>query len=227
MSLKHRILPLLLLSFLLPTLITSNPHAQRGSGHSRRGAEKQAVDKVEVVKRLTSRPSIDKIAVRDRGDSNNDDDKPKSTSGTDGSNGKRGLAYNSSSPSLQVFANSDITWVHSWSSYSFDAPSEFLFVPTLWGDEPMHTDNWENLAAGHPYLMSFNEPDIVAQANMEVGEAVAAYKKHMFRLRKDGVQIGAPSVCSGSGKNEAGIPMGTSWLREFLKQCDDRESCVA
>lgn len=75
--------------------------------------------------------------------------------------------------------------------------------------------------------MSFNEPDIVAQANMQVGDAVAAYKELMFPLRKTGVQIGAPSVSSGSGENEAGIPMGTGWLGQFLEKCDDENTCVA
>ena len=75
--------------------------------------------------------------------------------------------------------------------------------------------------------MSFNEPDIVGQANMQVGDAVAAYKELMFPQRKSGVQIGAPSVSSGSGENEAGIPMGTGWLGQFLDQCDDENTCVA
>lgn len=75
--------------------------------------------------------------------------------------------------------------------------------------------------------MSFNEPDIVGQANMQVGEAVTAYKKLMFPLRKSGVQIGAPSVSSGSGTNEAGIPMGMGWLGQFLEQCDDENTCAA
>lgn len=224
MSLDYRIFSFLILSFLLPTLINSSPHPQRGNRQDHRPA-----DKVAVVEQTTTTTTSDDTAVIDQDDSKNDDDDTPivPSSGSGSGSGKRGLAYNSSSPSLQVFANSDISWVHSWSSSPFDAPSEFLFVPTLWGDEPPHTDNWASLAEGHPYLMSFNEPDIIGQANMEVGDAVAAYKRLMFPLRKDGVQIGAPSVCSGSGENEAGIPMGTGWLREFLGQCNDPNSCVA
>ncbi len=215
MSIDYRIFSFLLLSFLLATLINSTPHPQRGNRHDHRPAE---------VEQTTTTTTSDDTAVIDQDDSNNDDeDTPSTGSG----NGKRGLAYNSSSPSLQVFANSEISWVHSWSSFPFDAPSEFLFVPTLWGDEPPHTDNWASLAEGHPYLMSFNEPDIIGQADMTVGDAVTAYTRLMFPLRKNGVQIGAPSVCSGSGNNDRGVPMGTGWLREFLEQCDDPDSCVA
>ncbi|KAL8732283.1 MAG: hypothetical protein Q9166_002855 [cf. Caloplaca sp. 2 TL-2023] len=147
------------------------------------------------------------------------------STGTGG--GKRGLAYNDSSSSLDVFANSDITWVHNWSSSPGNAPSEFLFVPTLWSDQSPHSDNWDSLASGHQYLMSFNEPDIVTQADMDVGAAVTAYKSLMFPKRTSGVQIGAPSVSSGSGTNEHGIPMGTGWLGQFLDQCNDPNSCVA
>ncbi|KAL8769242.1 MAG: hypothetical protein Q9209_004743 [Squamulea sp. 1 TL-2023] len=141
--------------------------------------------------------------------------------------GKRGLAYNESSPSLETFASSDITWIHDWSFSPGNAPSDFMFVPTLWSDESPHTDNWDTLASGHRYLMSFNEPDIISQANMPVGDAVSAYKELMFPKRTGGVQVGAPSVSSGSGLNEAGIPMGTGWLRQFLEQCDNPNTCVA
>ena len=75
--------------------------------------------------------------------------------------------------------------------------------------------------------MSFNEPDIIAQANMDVGPAVDVYKRFMFPQRAKGAKISAPSVSSGSGKNEAGIPMGTGWLSQFLSQCDDENTCVA
>ncbi|KAL8895326.1 MAG: hypothetical protein Q9192_003703 [Flavoplaca navasiana] len=181
MSIDYRIFSFLLLLFLLPTLINSIPQAQRGDRHG---------DRPAVVEEPITVTTSDDTAVIDQDDSNNDDEGipnededtpivPSTGSGNgDGNgNGKRGLAYNSSSPSLQVFANSDISWVHSWSSSPFDAPSDFLFVPTLWGDESPHTDNWASLAEGHPYLMSFNEPDIIGQADMTVGDAVTAYKR--------------------------------------------------
>ncbi|KAL8853689.1 MAG: hypothetical protein Q9221_001500 [Calogaya cf. arnoldii] len=234
MSLDYRIFSLIFLAFLFPTLINSNPHPQRGGRHRH---ERPVENTVAVVPPTITRPN-DNNAVVGQGarpeptiiNTNNNDDGPiipsTSTNGG-GGGGKRGLAYNSSSPSLQVFANSEITWVHNWYSAPDGAPSEFLFVPTLWGPSSPHSDNWKTLAAGHQYLMSFNEPDIVSQANMQVGEAVDAYKELMFPRRQSGVQIGAPSVSSGSGQNEAGIPMGTGWLGQFLEQCDDPNTCVA
>ncbi|KAI4253453.1 MAG: hypothetical protein L6R42_007574 [Xanthoria sp. 1 TBL-2021] len=249
MSLNHKIFPLLLLAFLLPPLINGSPHPQRGGNH-RHG---RPVESVAVVGPPTITTSLDNsnafkpqptdiidnddtttisTPIRGSGGATTTTTGPNgpiitSSPSTGTGGGKRGLAYNSSSPSLQIFANTEITWVHNWYSSPGDAPSEFLFVPTLWSDESPHSDNWDTLAAGHQYLMSFNEPDIVGQANMQVGEAVTAYKNLMFPLRKSGVQIGAPSVSSGSGTNEAGIPMGTGWLGQFLDQCDDENTCVA
>ncbi|KAI4219872.1 MAG: hypothetical protein L6R36_008018 [Xanthoria steineri] len=251
MSIDHRLFPLLLLSFILPTLINGSPHPQRGGGHRHRRPVKSAAIVAPTTTRSNGNaiieqgnvpqatPIIDNddstttsIPARGGSGTTTTADSPSgpiitSTPSTGTGAGKRGLAYNSSSPSLQVFANSEITWVHNWYSSPDGAPSEFLFVPTLWSDESPHSDNWATLAAGHQYLMSFNEPDIVAQANMQVGDAVAAYKELMFPLRKTGVQIGAPSVSSGSGENEAGIPMGTGWLGQFLEKCDDENTCVA
>ena len=141
--------------------------------------------------------------------------------------GARGLAYNSSSPPLSGFANTDITWCHDWNSAPSDSSTGFEFVPTLWSDQSPHSDNWDSLATGHSHLMSFNEPDITSQANMQVGAAIASYKTMMFPKRSPKVKIGAPSVSSGSGLNDAGIPMGTGWLSQFLQQCNDPNTCMA
>ncbi|KAL8670439.1 MAG: hypothetical protein Q9168_005020 [Polycauliona sp. 1 TL-2023] len=242
MSREYRIFSLLFLSLLLPALINGSPHPQRGGRHDHRKAAVASTTTTAANAPTTTT----KVPNNSNGNAqqgtvprpttsvnkNVEQSTPSNTpvipsSGNGGGGGKRGLAYNATSPSLQVFANSDITWVHSWSSQPFDAPSQFEFVPTLWSDKSPHSDNWASLAAGHQHLMSFNEPDNEGQANMKVGDAVTAYKRLMFPLRKSGVQIGAPSVSSGSGNNGAGIPMGTGWLSGFLEQCDDPNSCVA
>ncbi|KAL8848262.1 MAG: hypothetical protein Q9221_006700 [Calogaya cf. arnoldii] len=230
MSLDYRILSFLLMAFLLPTLINSSPHPQRPKRHGHRRPPQTLGANPP---RIATTPNDDiQNAVVDtgNGDSEVEDETTNTpiinTGGT--GNGKRGLAYNSSSPSLQVFANSQITWVHNWNSIPEDSlPSDFLYVPTLWGDKPPHSDDWQSRAEGYEYLMSFNEPDIVAQANMQVNEALDAYKRLMVPLRKAGVKIGAPSVSSGNGVNEVGVPYGVWWLGEFLGGCGDGGGCVA
>ncbi|KAL8801161.1 MAG: hypothetical protein Q9182_004666 [Xanthomendoza sp. 2 TL-2023] len=252
MSRDYRIFSLFLLLSLFPTFISASPHPQRGGDRHRHGLVTTSTTAI-VAQTTTSfndgngvvNPGVGTRSTTIIDDGNesttrisNGGGATTSTTATRGpiitnspstgtGGGKRGLAYNDTSPSLDVFASSDITWVHDWSSSPGNAPSEFLFVPTLWSDKSPHSDNWDTLANGHQYLMSFNEPDIVGQANMQVGAAVAAYKSLMFPKRTANVQIGAPSVSSGSGTNEAGIPMGTSWLSQFLAQCNDPNTCVA
>ncbi|KAL8758306.1 MAG: hypothetical protein Q9184_003962 [Pyrenodesmia sp. 2 TL-2023] len=212
MSPAYRIIRSCFLSVLLSSLTNAGPHPQRAGNRHRHDVVAQVPPTSTAAAPIIA-PTDTPVIL--------------STSSTDAGNGKRGLAYNDTSPSLTVFANSQITWMHDWNSSPLGAPSPFMFVPTLWSDQSPHSDNWDQLATGHQYLMSFNEPDIVSQADMTVGDAVAAYKSLMFPKRTGSVQIGAPSVSSGSGINEHGIPYGTGWLREFLAQCDDPNTCVA
>ncbi|KAI4196255.1 MAG: hypothetical protein LQ350_006670 [Teloschistes chrysophthalmus] len=236
MSRNYRIVSFLFLFFL--TLINATPHPQFNGNRHRHAAAVTTVVAASVTTVIQGNGN-----ANTNGNSNNNEEtstlqnNPNPTGSgntplmtdtptTGTGNGKRGLAYNSSSPSLSVFANTDITWVHDWNSDPLDAPSQFLFVPTLWSDQSPHSDNWASLAAGHQYLMSFNEPDNTGQANMKVADALTAYKRLMMPQRKSGVKISAPSVSSGSGNNEAGIPMGTGWLSSFLEGCND-DTCQA
>ncbi|KAI4129418.1 MAG: hypothetical protein LQ338_002258 [Usnochroma carphineum] len=198
----------LFFSFLFSSLTDASPHPQWGNRHRHGAVTVTSAAPATTVSPTTTHPTPGGNPIVS--------DSPSAGTG----NGKRGLAYNSSSPSLTIFSNTDITWVHDWDSAPGDAPSQFMFVPTLWSDQSPHSDNWDQNAANHQYLMSFNEPDNVGQANMQVDQAVSAYKRLLFPKRSSTVQIGAPSVTSGSGTNEAGIPMGTSWLSQFLSQYD-------
>ncbi|KAI4172366.1 MAG: hypothetical protein LQ343_003625 [Gyalolechia ehrenbergii] len=237
MSRNYRISSLFLLSSLLSTLTAANPHPQRGNRH--RHVASSVVETTTNAPIIAAQPTVTQLAG---GGSDlttlpidplpttaggNSRVVSSSSSSTSTGGGKRGLAYNSSSPSLSSFSKTGITWSHDWNSAPSDSSSQFMFVPTLWSDQSPHSDNWDQNAAGHEYLMSFNEPDIVAQANMDVNSAVDKYKSLVFPKRTGGVKIGAPSVTSGFGKNEAGIPMGTSWLSQFLDQCNDDSSCQA
>lgn len=234
MSLKYSMISLFLFSFLLHSLVDASPHPdpQGGNRHRHRpgagAVSPSTTTRIQggggggggnAVNTVTQNANSDPTTVPNPGNGS-----PSTGTG----NGKRGLAYNSTSPSLDVFSNTAITWSHDWNSLPLDAASSsFEFVPTLWGDQSPHSDNWAQNAAGHEYLMSFNEPDIISQADMPVDDAVTAYKKLMFPLRSNTVKIGAPSVSSGSGTNEHGVPMGTGWLRQFLNQCNDPDTCVA
>ncbi|KAL9045239.1 MAG: hypothetical protein Q9214_001691 [Letrouitia sp. 1 TL-2023] len=149
-----------------------------------------------------------------------------------GGSAQKGLAFNDTSPSLDVFdPYSSITWCHNWNSAPNNgAVSKFPFVPTLWSDQSPHSDNWASLAQGHSELLSFNEPDNAGQANMRVDDAVSAYQRLMMPLRVNGVRLGAPSVSNGVGTNGNGIEMGMGWLNDFLGKCNKEATngaCIA
>lgn len=143
--------------------------------------------------------------------------------------GKRGLAYNPTSPSLNIFNDyGKITWGFNWDSAPAGLPSKFQYVPTLFSTLPVHTGQWDDnvksatQGSGTHYVMSFNEPDMPApQADMSVGAAVAAYKQYMAPHGSGNVKLGSPSVSNGVGTNSAtGQPMGLDWLKPFLQQCN-------
>lgn len=137
------------------------------------------------------------------------------------SGGKRGIAWNYASPKLDMFANAGkISWGYNWASKSEGKlPSNFEYVPLLWNPAKGGA-TWAKDAAGAKYAMAFNEPDMAAQANMDVGSAVAAYKQYMSPLAAKGVKVGCPSVSNGVGTNpDTGRPMGLDWLKPFFQQC--------
>ena len=145
---------------------------------------------------------------------------------TTSSSGKRGLAYNPSSGNLDVWSGySQLTWGFNWDDTPQGLPSQFQYVPTLWGLASVHSSNWDTAVksatsgTGTNYLMSFNEPDNVGQANMDVGSAVAGFNQYMKPYATDNVLLGSPSVTNGAGTNSAGIPQGLDWLSPFLEQC--------
>ena len=151
-----------------------------------------------------------------------------SNSGSSSSNGKRGLAYNTGGPNLDIFESySTITWAYNWDSDPGSLPSQFQYVPLLFSGESMHTAQWASnvgKATGPvKYLMSFNEPDMttaVGGSQMDVGSAVSAFQQYMSPYASKGYKLGSPAVSNGQGTNPAtGQPEGLDWLKPFLQQC--------
>ncbi|THV74823.1 hypothetical protein D6C78_08155 [Aureobasidium pullulans] len=133
-------------------------------------------------------------------------------------NGKRGLAYNTASLLTCFENNNHITWGYNWDSDSAGLSSSFNYVPLLWGTTNGHTEVWNQratsaIASGSTHLMSFNEPDMTAQANMSPEDAASAFKTYMMPFAGQ-AKLGAPAVTNGGGS------MGLNWLSAFLEACD-------
>lgn len=154
--------------------------------------------------------------------------KPKPTGSAGGSTGfaKRGIAYNDPNlaKSFGDVCQDNCGWFYNWGSSSGGISGKKNFIPTLWGDLPVHTGHWDQdaeaaIADGCQQFFSFNEPDMPSQANMSPGAAAAAHAKYMSKYAGK-VKIGAPSV---SNSGQAG--QGLDWLKQFMAACDGIDGC--
>lgn len=142
------------------------------------------------------------------------------------SGSKRGLAYNSESPSLQPWlVYPKISWGHCWASVDFSLPLPIEFVPTLadltQDAAPFWKDNVKKALARQTgqtkYLQFLNEPDQPGQkALTDPASAAAAFKKYMNEFAAPNVKLGAPSVTNGVING-----MGLEYLKKFLAACQD------
>lgn len=134
--------------------------------------------------------------------------------------GKRGLAYNDASLTTCFSDATRVTWAYNWASTSNGLSSSFKFIPMLWGTTDALTASWitnanASIVAGSTHLMSFNEPDMVAQSNLSPEAAAAAYRTWMMPFAGRSVKLGAPSVTNGDGM------LGLNWLNSFMHLCSD------
>ncbi len=134
---------------------------------------------------------------------------------------KRGLAYNSATLT-GAFAGQSMSWAYNWA----DKPDGTLgsgieFVPMLWGEKKF--GDWaaaakSALAAGAKHMLSFNEPDLAEQANMNAATAAAAHIKYMNPYAGQ-AKIGSPAVTNG-GPSGGTDGMGLGWMRNFFDRCN-------
>lgn len=94
-------------------------------------------------------------------------------------------------------------------------------MPQLWGPIEVHTTHWKDnadkaLAGGATHLLGFNEPDIVAQANLSPQAAAEHWITYMEPYAGK-AKLGSPAVCNSDAPN-----MGLHWLNDFLSACGSR-----
>ena len=104
-----------------------------------------------VVQKPASTSKVVKVAV------STPTPKPASSGSTaPSSGGKRGLAYNYESPSLDIFTgSSNIGWGWNWSGNRGTLPAKFEFVPMCWGPDKadtFHKDMASNSGVSHILL---------------------------------------------------------------------------
>ncbi|KAF7549450.1 hypothetical protein G7Z17_g6373 [Cylindrodendrum hubeiense] len=143
-----------------------------------------------------------------------------SSSSSAGISHKRGIAYNDAALA-NTFGDDcpNCGWAYGWSAWEQSSGSATLdsltFIPLLHSGDDYYTSDWNIAAAaaikaGSPALFSFNEPDIVTQADMSVSDAVTGHVTWLNPFAGQAL-IGAPSV-SNSGKAGKGLEYLEQWI---------------
>jgi len=129
---------------------------------------------------------------------------------------KRGYAYNDAAL-VGKFSTSKINWAYNWASSETGLSSSLEYVPMLWGlgDKLTYWNANTAKLVKYAHLLSFNEPDMAAQANMSPAAAAAAYKKYMHTpFAGKGPRLGSPAVT-----NSGTAGQGLDWLKSFMAAC--------
>jgi hypothetical protein len=106
-----------------------------------------------------------------------------------------------------ALAASGSGWYYTWSTQhpGISAPAGVGFVPMIWGPGSVTASTLAQAKTAGPYLLGFNEPDMAAQSNMTVDQALSLWPQ----LMATGSILGSPAVATG-----ADTPGG--WLDQFM-----------
>jgi RNA polymerase sigma factor (sigma-70 family) len=126
---------------------------------------------------------------------------------------KKGISVWSFNGVNTALAQSGASWYYTWSTQhqGISAPAGTGFVPMIWGADSVTTDALAQAKAAGPYLLGFNEPDMGAQSNMTVDQALGLWPK----LMATGSTLGSPAVAYGGA--DAG-----GWLDRFMSGAAQR-----
>ncbi|GAA2086375.1 hypothetical protein GCM10009759_07060 [Kitasatospora saccharophila] len=107
----------------------------------------------------------------------------------------------------QALAASGAGWYYTWAPQhpGIETPASASFVPMIWGAASVTDGALAQARANGPYLLGFNEPDMAAQSNMTVDQALDLWPK----LMQAGQTLGSPAVAYGA--DTAG-----GWLDRFM-----------
>lgn len=130
---------------------------------------------------------------------------------TGSSGGKRGISFNDAGL-VSAFGNA-VSWAYNWASTESGSLDGVEYVPMMWGTPDV--SNFASQVGSATHVLSFNEPDLSSQSNIDPVTAAKLHRQGMEGLVGK-VQIGSPAVTNGAGSSP---PMGTTWLSQFFTAC--------
>ncbi|MFG2525789.1 glycoside hydrolase family protein [Streptomyces sp. NPDC048527] len=120
---------------------------------------------------------------------------------------RKGVGVVSFAGVSSALAQSGASWYYTWTTThtGIDGPANTGFVPMIWGPDSVTPTALAQAHSAGPYLLGFNEPDMAAQSNMTVDQALSLWPQ----LMENGTILGSPAVAYG-----ADTPGG--WLDRFM-----------
>lgn len=125
----------------------------------------------------------------------------------------RGLAWGVNNNYGPRIAKGLISWYWHWQ----DGPNPLFngkleFVPCFWG--PRYFSQWnqrkQEMKGNLPkHILSFNEPDVSGQANLDPKYAARLHMQELEPYAKRGVKISSPQIV-----------YNIQWLQEFMNECN-------
>ncbi|RKG71930.1 glycoside hydrolase family protein [Corallococcus terminator] len=141
---------------------------------------------------------------------------------------KRGLAYGYHSAADLKALSPGMSWWYNWSPRPEDgaasvyASEAVSFVPMAWGGTPNADQLASEIPAGAQYLLGFNEPNFLSQANKTPRQAAALWPVLEEVARRKQLKLVSPAVnYCGDCVTEDGVKFGDPvvYLDAFFKAC--------
>jgi hypothetical protein len=152
-------------------------------------------------------------------DATGNDDAPGQTSAAPGT--KRGIGYGFPSAADLSALGPTVTWRYNWSDKPDTAATGPGFIPMVWNGNFTTADLEAHVPADAKYILGFNEPNFVHQANMTPAAAAAKWPELQAFAQSHGMKLVSPAVnyCGGAGQCIDTDPF--DWLQQFFDACKD------
>jgi hypothetical protein len=132
--------------------------------------------------------------------------------GTGGSRCKRGIAANTA-PGPAFFPA--VSWWYNWALTGTAAGAGIEFVPMMWDEATVSRAT----PAGSKFLLGFNEPNFMAQANLTAQAAAALWPMLQTSARNAGAAIVSPALnfCGPAAECNGTDPF--QYMKDFFAAC--------